>query len=48
MDGWQEILLDDVFPIGKVPANWAPFPTGLVGLSFSWENRCIIVNIVYL
>ena len=27
------------FPIGKVLPNWAPFPTGLVGLGLSWENK---------
>ena len=34
MDGWREMLLDDEFPIGKVLSNWAPVPTGLVGLGF--------------
>ena len=47
MDGWQGMLLDDKFPI-KVLPNWAPFPTGLVGLGFSQKERCIIVDIMYL
>jgi hypothetical protein len=46
MDGWRGMLLDDVPNWEGTP--WAPFPTGLVGLSLSWENKCIIVNIMYL
>ena len=42
------MLLDDMFPLGKVLPNWAPFPTGLIGLSLSWENKCITVYIMYL
>ena len=38
MDGWQGMLLGDEFPIGKVLPNWAPFPTGLVELGFSWRK----------
>ena len=48
MDGWRGMLLDDVFPIGKVLPNWAPFPTGLVGLGFSWKKRCIITFTMHL
>jgi hypothetical protein len=48
MDGWRGMLLDDMFPVGKVLPSWAPFPTGLVGLALSWENKCIIVNVMYL
>ena len=29
MDGWRGMLLDDVFPIGKVLPSWAPFSIGL-------------------
>ena len=44
-NGWMAgMLLDDEFPIGKVRA---PFPTGLVGLGFSWENKCIIIDVMY-
>jgi len=45
MDGWREMLLDDEFPIWKILPDWALFSTGL---GFSWENKCIIVNIMYL
>jgi hypothetical protein len=48
MDGWRGMLLGDEFPIGKVLPNWAPFPTGLVELGFSWRKRCIITDIMYL
>lgn len=42
MDGWQGMLLDDGTPkLGSVS-------TGLIGLGLSWENKCIVVNIMYL
>jgi len=34
--------------LGKVLSNWTLFPTGLVGLGLSWENKCIVVDIMYL
>ena len=37
--------LDDDFQIRKILPDWAPFS---IGLGFSWENKCIMVNIMYL
>ena len=48
IDGWLGMYLDDNFQIRKILPDWAPSSTGLIELGFSWENKCIMVNIMYL
>ena len=43
MGGCSRMGLDDDFPIRQLLPVGLGFAAGLIGLSFPWENLCIIV-----
>ena len=40
--------LDDAFPIWKVLSVGLGFAPGLIGVGFSWQKMCIMVDMIHM